>query len=223
MDKFNFDQVIKKLEQAKSSLPKVLANDTKKFFLASWQKQGWDDGGIKYMETMEFGLVRNLCMSRNHLIRSYPSTVQEIRFFVNLEKGFRWPRIFLYMGALLYWVIGNFFTKHPRILSRADIQKEEPVVRLENSAGGFEYSDAHLHDNDARFVFGFVRTALDNGGIAANYVESLGSKREGEFWNTEARDVISGRQFDIRSRVLINACGPYVEEQNHCTLMNHAS
>ena len=47
MDKFNFDQIIKKLEQAKSSLPKVLANDTKKFFLSSWQKQGWDDGVVK--------------------------------------------------------------------------------------------------------------------------------------------------------------------------------
>ncbi len=47
MDKFNFDRVIKKLEQSKSSLPKVLANDTKKFFLASWKKQGWDDNGVK--------------------------------------------------------------------------------------------------------------------------------------------------------------------------------
>lgn len=47
MNKFNFDQVIKKLEKAKSALPKVLANDTKKFFLASWEKQGWDDGGVK--------------------------------------------------------------------------------------------------------------------------------------------------------------------------------
>src|SRR5947199_10873117 len=37
-------------------------------------------GGIKYMEGYEFGLVRKLCLSRNHLIRSYPSTVQEIRF-----------------------------------------------------------------------------------------------------------------------------------------------
>src|SRR5262249_14875209 len=35
-------------------------------------------GGIKYMESFEFGLVRKLCKSRNHLIRSYPSTVQEI-------------------------------------------------------------------------------------------------------------------------------------------------
>src|SRR6476659_3746390 len=31
-------------------------------------------GGIKYMETLELALVRKLCMSRNHLIRSYPST-----------------------------------------------------------------------------------------------------------------------------------------------------
>ena len=37
-------------------------------------------GGIKYMESADFTLVRKLCMSRNHLMRSYPSTVQEIRF-----------------------------------------------------------------------------------------------------------------------------------------------
>ncbi|MDX1657100.1 MAG: FAD-dependent oxidoreductase, partial [Candidatus Competibacteraceae bacterium] len=34
-------------------------------------------GGIKYMETYDFPLVRKLCMSRNQLIRNYPSTVQE--------------------------------------------------------------------------------------------------------------------------------------------------
>lgn len=47
MNKFNFDQAIKKLEQTKRSLPKALANDTKKFFLASWEKKGWDDGVVK--------------------------------------------------------------------------------------------------------------------------------------------------------------------------------
>src|SRR5256886_13512395 len=46
-------------------------------------------GGIKYMETFELALVRKLCMSRNHLIRSYPSTVQEIRFYPVHERGFR--------------------------------------------------------------------------------------------------------------------------------------
>ena len=46
-------------------------------------------GGIKYMESFEFGLVRELCVSRNHLIRSYPSSVQEIRFYAMHQRGFR--------------------------------------------------------------------------------------------------------------------------------------
>src|SRR5215831_11495482 len=63
-------------------------------------------GGIKYMETFEFALVRKLCLSRNHLIRSYPSTVQEIRFFTVHSKGFRHGLWKLLLGAWLYWIIG---------------------------------------------------------------------------------------------------------------------
>ena len=37
-------------------------------------------GGIKYLESFEFGLVAKLCASRNHLLRSFPSAVREIRF-----------------------------------------------------------------------------------------------------------------------------------------------
>src|SRR5580698_450036 len=71
-------------------------------------------GGIKYMETFEFGLVRRLCLSRNHLIRSYPSTVQEIRFYATHPGCFRhWPWN-LVLGAGPYWVYGNYFPRTPR-------------------------------------------------------------------------------------------------------------
>ncbi|MDX1497890.1 MAG: FAD-dependent oxidoreductase, partial [Salinisphaeraceae bacterium] len=105
-------------------------------------------GGIKYMETHEYFLVRALCMSRNRLIRSYPSTVQEIRFFTTIEKGFRWHPWILYAGTWLYWLIGNGFTRMPRLFFRRDIDRDEPVVRTDNTLGGFEYSDAYLYDND---------------------------------------------------------------------------
>jgi glycerol-3-phosphate dehydrogenase len=75
-------------------------------------------GGIKYLENYEFGLVRGLCKSRNHLIKNYPSRVQEIRFFTTIAKGFRFPPLFLWMGAWLYWFIGSGFTKTPRLLSK---------------------------------------------------------------------------------------------------------
>src|SRR5580693_5043668 len=100
-------------------------------------------GGIKYMETFEFGLVRKLCLSRNHLIRSYPSTVQEIRFYAMHPKGFRHGLWKLVMGTWLYWVIGNFFTRAPRLLGKSTIAREEPIIDLSRADGGFEYSDAY--------------------------------------------------------------------------------
>jgi glycerol-3-phosphate dehydrogenase len=171
-------------------------------------------GGIKYLESYEFGLVRKLCRARNELIRSYPSTVQEIRFYTSHARAFRHGRLKLLLGAWLYWAIGGFFTCRPRLLSRDDIAREEPIVALEGLDGGFEYSDAFLHDNDARFVWSFVRSALDRGCIAANYVESLGSARQGDEWITRARDVVAGREIRITSRLLVNACGPWADPVN---------
>jgi glycerol-3-phosphate dehydrogenase len=171
-------------------------------------------GGIKYLETYEFGLVRKLCRARNELLRAYPSTVQEIRFFTSVARGFRHNRFKLWLGAWLYWVIGSFFTRRPRLLSVRDIAFEEPIVETSDISGGFEYSDAYLHDNDARFVWGFVRAALDHGCVAANYVEALGSTRTEQGWLTRTREVTTGRELSITSTLLINACGPYADEVN---------
>ena len=171
-------------------------------------------GGIKYMETFEMGLVSKLCASRNQLIRSYPSTVQEIRFFTTHTKGFRHGLWKLVAGTWLYWILGRFFTKTPRLLTREDMAKEEPIVNLDGADGGFEYSDAYLHDNDARFVWNFIRSALDHGCAATNYVESLGSERKDDLWETRVRDLESGVEKTVRSRVLLNACGPFVDAEN---------
>jgi glycerol-3-phosphate dehydrogenase len=171
-------------------------------------------GGIKYMESLEFALVRKLCLSRNHLIVSYPSTVQEIRFYAVHSKGFRHGLLKLVLGTWLYWIIGNFFTKAPRLLRKATIAREEPIINLADSDGGFEYSDAYLHDNDARFVWNFVRSALNYGAIAANYVEALGSERQDDLWITRARDGLTGGELTIRSRALLNAGGPFVDAMN---------
>ncbi|HTJ82420.1 MAG TPA: FAD-dependent oxidoreductase [Polyangiaceae bacterium] len=174
-------------------------------------------GGIKYMETFELGLVRKLCVSRNHLIRSYPSTVEEIRFFAAHQPGFRHGRLKLFLGTLLYWLLGSFFTKPPRLLSRAAIAAEEPIIDLSDGKcdGGFEYSDAYFHDNDARFVWGFVRRALDAGAAAANYLEVSSMRRgDDDHWVVTASDRLTGKRLEIRAKVIVNACGPWVDPVN---------
>ncbi|MEM0954608.1 MAG: glycerol-3-phosphate dehydrogenase/oxidase [Pseudomonadota bacterium] len=171
-------------------------------------------GGIKYLETFEFLLVRKLCKCRNQLLREYPSSVKEVRFLATIQKGFRLPPWLLYLGTLLYWVIGLFGTRPPRFLTRQQLARRDAAVNIDNAVGGFEYSDCYLHDNDARFVFNFIRSSINYGCIAANYVESLGADRQGDYWHTRARDVVSGQEFSLRARVLINACGPWVDALN---------
>jgi len=174
-------------------------------------------GGIKYMESYDFSLVRKLCKSRNHLMRSYPSTVQEIRFLTTVTRGFRHHPRFLWAGTWLYWLIGNAATRLPKFFSPSALRERESIIDTSEAAGGFEYSDAYLHDNDARFTFNFVRTALDYGAAAANYVESLGAQRQDGTWVTRARNVIDGDTFEIRAQVIVNAAGPWVDEHNAMT------
>ncbi|WP_413614816.1 glycerol-3-phosphate dehydrogenase/oxidase [Halomonas cupida] len=174
-------------------------------------------GGIKYMESHDFALVRKLCRSRNHLIESFPSSVQEIRFLTTIGKGFRFHPRTLWAGTWLYWLMGNGFTRIPRFLKPRDIRHEESIINTDEALGGFEYSDAYLHDNDARFVFSFIRNALDAGACAANYVESVGARREDGLWHCRVRDVTDQSSFEVRARVVINAAGPWVDRHNQLT------
>jgi glycerol-3-phosphate dehydrogenase len=171
-------------------------------------------GGIKYLESREFLLVDKLCRSRNELMRAYPSTVREIRFFTTIQKGFRVWSVFVYLGSLLYWLIGRCRTQAPRYLSPRTIESLEPEINTSNAAGGLEYSDCYLYDNDARFVFGFVRKALDFGCDAVNYLRLTGAERRDGLWHARAVDVESGRHVELRARALVNACGPWADELN---------
>lgn len=175
-------------------------------------------GGIKYLENGELFLVSKLCRSRNHLMRHYPSSVKEIRFFATIRRGFRMPAFFVYMGALFYWFIGGCFTEKPRYLSRKTIKSEEPIVKVSDAIGGVEYSDCYLPDNDSRFVFKFIQSASQSGAVIANYIEATGSTFSQGSWQTTIRDGLSESQFDgeriIRSKAIVNACGPYVDSYN---------
>jgi len=67
-------------------------------------------------------------------------------------------------------------------------------------------------------VFNFVRSAMDKGCVAANYVASQGAARDADgHWITQVEDQVSGRRFAIRSRVLINASGAFVDRHNELT------
>lgn len=171
-------------------------------------------GGIKYLESHEYALVNKLCKSRNNLMQHYPSSVTEVRFLTTIQKGFRFPVWFVFMGTLVYWLFGRFFTMAPKYLTPSAIKKREPTIKVAGAQAGFEYSDAFLKDNDSRFVFNFISAAAKKSAAVANYVESINAVREDDLWVINAKDTTNEKTFTIKAKVLINACGPLVDQVN---------
>ncbi len=171
-------------------------------------------GGFKYLENYELMLVRKLCRSRNRLMKAYPDNVTELSFLAALDESSPYPPWFSALGAAAYWAIGSFRTRHPRLLSAEQIRSDEPVIDTTTVRGGIEYRDAYLKDNDARFVFSFVRSAIEAGAAVANYVELVSAERSDGRWRVELRDLESGEQLATTARTIVNAAGPFVDGLN---------
>ncbi|MGF1596544.1 MAG: FAD-dependent oxidoreductase [Acidimicrobiales bacterium] len=171
-------------------------------------------GGFKYLENYELGLVWKLAASRNRLLRAYPSAIGQLRFLATLDESAPFPPLLAAAGAWAYWGLGRFATGRPRYLRPSSIERLEPVVDTSTASAGLEYGDAYLKDNDARFVWGFVRSALDHGAIAANYVALEGASRHHGRWQLELHDLVGGARFRATARVVVNAAGPLVDPLN---------
>ena len=171
-------------------------------------------GGFKYLQTYEFGLVRKLCKSRNRLIDAYPSQVEPIEFLATFDDASPYPVWLAGMGAAAYWAIGGFATTPPKMLRASRVEALEPVIDTAHAKGGLIYADAYLPDNDARFTFGFVMTALDRGALVANYTDASDMVFDDHGWTISLTDRLDGSHRSLRARVIVNATGPFIDDVN---------
>lgn len=164
-------------------------------------------GGIKYLQTYEFLLVFKLCLARNRLMRAYPNQIRQIGFLASLGPTAPFGRVLGTFGTLFYWAIGLFGTKPPASYSAKVAKQLEPNLITGRKA--VKYYDAELPDNDSRFVFDFVRHALERGAAARNYTELVGAQFDGE-WTLELK---SGRDKSrARAKSVINTSGPFASQ-----------
>ncbi len=171
-------------------------------------------GGFKYLENYELALVAKLCHSRNRLMRAYPNAITPTRFLATLDTSAPFPSWLAALGTVGYWGIGQFATKPPKYYRPRSIKKTEPIINIDTASAAVEYGDAYLKDNDARFVWNFIRSALDHGAVAANYVSVDSATHDQGTWEIEGRDVQTGHRFDFTAKAIVNATGPYIDEVN---------
>jgi glycerol-3-phosphate dehydrogenase len=173
-------------------------------------------GGLRYLEMLDFALVREALRERGLLLRTLaPHLVRPVPFLYPLRhRG--WERPYVGSGVALYDGMA-LASGHDRglplhrHLSRRQALREAPCLRREALVGAVQYYDAQV--DDARFVSTLVRTAASYGALAANRARVTGFLREGErVVGARVLDVESGAEFTARAKQLVNATGVWTDE-----------
>ncbi|MDP3894969.1 glycerol-3-phosphate dehydrogenase/oxidase [Nocardioides sp.] len=173
-------------------------------------------GGLRYLEMLDFGLVREALQERGLLLtRLAPHLVRPVPFLYPLtRKG--WERPYVGAGVALYdlmAMVGRYdmgVPKH-RHLFRRQVARIAPDFRADKLSGAIRYYDCQV--DDARLVLTIARTAAAHGAHVLTRTRVTGFLREGErVVGVRARDLETGRDLEIRARVVVNAAGVWTDE-----------
>ena len=173
-------------------------------------------GGLRYLEMLDFGLVREALHERGLLIqRTAPHLVRPVPFLYPLtHRG--WERPYVGAGIALYDTMGTAGGNarglpHHRHLSRRRALREAPALKKESLIGAVQYWDAQV--DDARHTVNVVRTAVAFGARAANRTRVVDFLREGErVTGARVVDLETGAEYDVRAKQVINATGVWTDE-----------
>lgn len=171
-------------------------------------------GGIKYLQSLEFKLVYKLCVSRARLMKNYPTRIRSIGFFAAIGPNSPADEALTFLGALAYWFIGKFTTPAPRLFNKAQAVKYEESLAGTDAFAAVQYFDGLLFDNDARFVWDFVKRSLDCGATVRNYTRVDGATRDSELWKLSLTDSVDGQSVTVQAKAVINATGPFADSLN---------
>ena len=173
-------------------------------------------GGIRYLEQLDFRLVREALIERGLLLqRIAPHLVKPVRFLYPLTKPVI-ERLYIGAGMLLYdlfsWSGGRPpGVPHHRHLTKRQLLRAMPSLANDAFVGGLVYYDAQV--DDARYVANLARTASFYGAHVASRTRVEGFVKEGQrVVGAKVHDLETGEHYEIRARQVVNATGVWTDD-----------
>jgi glycerol-3-phosphate dehydrogenase len=169
-------------------------------------------GGLRYLEQLEFGLVREALRERELMTtRIAPHLVKPVPFLYPLTHHL-WERPYVAAGLTLYDTIGGRSSlPRQKQLSRRAALRMFPGLRAEALTGAVRYFDAQA--DDARHTLTVVRTAARYGAVVRPSTQAVGFLRESDrVVGVRVRDAEDARETSVRAGVVLNCTGVWTDE-----------
>lgn len=176
-------------------------------------------GGLRYLETYDFKLVKKALAERQMLLEAAPHRVWPLRFGVPVYADSRVGLLMLKAGLTLYdFLAGKLFSGNSgnkamshRRYGSAEFYRRFPILANDGLKGGFTYADAQT--DDARMVLEIVDGAMSHGAVCLNYCH-MGRlvEQEGRAIGATVIDRLDGAEGKVYARQIVYATGGWMAE-----------
>ena len=175
-------------------------------------------GGLRYLKTMEFSLVRESLKERRILEDIAPNLVYPLPFVIpHYRRSEKWM---LAAGLTLYDLLGfdRGHTRHKdkriarhRSLSVAEVRALAPIIPEAGLVGGSLYYDCQSIFPE-RLTLAFLKSAAAGGAALANRAPVIDFLHDGKrIAGVRVRDQLTGIEHEVRARLVVNTGGPWAD------------
>lgn len=165
-------------------------------------------GGVRYLQNGDISLVIEALKERGLLRKNAPHLVKDLSFVIPSYDW--WTSPFYGVGLKIYDMMsGDLGIGPSTFLNKSETENLIPNVNKKGLKGGVIYYDGQF--DDSRMAISLAQTAEDHNGTLLNYIEvtDVVKDKDDTISGVEVRDSFSGEEFQIKSKVVINATGVF--------------
>ena len=159
-------------------------------------------GGLRYLENYEFKLVAESLREREVITQIAPAITKPLPFVIPHTKKLR-SKLLIRLGLFLYDNLGGK-TKIPKS-SKIIFAKQYQNILQSKFTEGFRYYDVQV--DDKKLVEMNIDDAKKKGAIIEEDTKVINANRIDNYW-----EITLNNNEKIKSKILINAAGPWINE-----------
>ncbi|TNM93991.1 hypothetical protein fugu_002167 [Takifugu bimaculatus] len=163
----------------------------------------------------QYKMVKEALLERANLLEIAPHLSAPLPIMLPVYKWWQLP--YYWAGIKMYDVVaGIHCLKSSYVLSKSKALELFPMLKKDKLVGAIVYYDGQ--HNDARMNLAIGLTAARYGAAVANYTEVVHLLKSTDpqtgkqkVCGAHCRDVITGKEFDVKAKCVINATGPFTD------------
>jgi glycerol-3-phosphate dehydrogenase len=177
-------------------------------------------GGLRYLQDGNLSRIRTMARERTTWMKIAPHLIRPLTCLIPTTQKISRSRV-----AMGFALMANDILSYDRnhlvdpeknllggmIVSQPELSRILPGFDTSTSTGGAVWYDAQIH-NSERLLLEFILSAADAGAEVANYVEAIDFlQQDNRIMGVRAKDLRTGQIFDIRSKLVINCAGAWID------------